>query len=349
MKKLSLLVCLLPFFSISQSYERSYESLSYMNYSISSSTEDYFLSIEAPLNERLKNEVKTMTVSSIEKGKEKFVRGYSFNDFGRITMAKTSCSEKTLSYVNDTLISETVHVWRKKITRQKHEYENAHLVKLERFVNDQLKGRYTLAYNSDGEIAQNKLETGRKLKKHYILRHTFNKDNQRTETVYVRNGKVTRRWKYDCKPEGELVDLDKKEELSSQCKYNEEFADGSYAVHRRTIEKGEQYLHISTFTKDSVFVSHEQYLNDTILVRRSIVDENRVQFEQFKKGKFTHGFIREKDDQGRILKHTSYNGAKRKESYSREYVYNEKGLVIETRFFRNGKETSLKRISYTYS
>ena len=348
MKKLGLLVCLLPFFSVSQKYERSYESLSSMNHSISTNMDNYFLSIEAPLSERVKHDVKTMTITLVNKGREKPVLEYQFNDFGRITMAKTSRSKKTLSYVSDTLISETILVRKKKVSRQKHAYENAQLVKLEKFVNDQLKGRYTIAYNGDGEIAENSFETGRKLQKNYVLRHTFNKDNQRTETVYMQNGKITRRWQYDCKSEGELVEVDKKEELSSRCKYNEDFADGSYIVYTRTIEKGKQYLHKSTYTKDSVFVSHEQFLNDSILVRRSTLNDGISLYEEFKNGKLKYGFVRKIDSKGRTLKHTAFNGSKRKETYSREYTYNDKGLVTETRVLHKGKEVSLKRIKYTY-
>lgn len=348
MKKQILLFCLLPFISTSQRYDRTYEGLNYLNYSISGNTEDYALSVEAPLNDRLRNDVRSMKVISIGKSEEELVRFYEFNSYGKVILVKTAYSEKTINYLNDTLVSESVLVRKKKTTTWKHDYKDSKLVRIERLENGQLKGRYSFEYNDIGEISQNSYDTGRDLKKNYLLKHTFDKDNVRTESVYTRNGKVARRWKYDCKPQGELTKMDKTEDLSSQCKYNEEFSDGSYIVYKRTIEKGKQFLHKSTFTKDSVFVSHEQFLNDTILVRKSVIDGQDLLYEFYEKGRFKHGFESKKDNEGRLLKRTLFNGPKRKESYSTEYTYNEKGMVSEMRSLRRGKEKSRKRISYTY-
>jgi hypothetical protein len=283
--------------------------------------------------------VKTFSIKKNGKKKEWYERRYDLS--GRLIQMKTD--DNTVNYkFSDTLLSEIQR------TTKKHEF-NTHItydsqsriVKVQSFKDKQLTTETNYVYFSEDQTSLVEKKIYGKKEKTYRLETDYdNLLKKATESRYVINGELRKRWTYSCDEKGKIQET--KVEQVSQCQYVSSNNDGSYINYTRTIEDGKDYLQEATYRKDSTIIEYKRFLHDSILVNHNTYSANKDVFEGYKKnGKRSYKLIEEKDKNGNIIKRIDCYKPTDKSIITTSSIYSEKNLIQEV-IYRDGSKVQFE-------
>lgn len=292
------------------------------------------------------NKVQSVRTYNLNKhGRKKSWYERTFDASGRLVSMKTEY-DKVQFVFTDTLLTE-IH----RVSKNKTKYDTkivydaeARITKFTLFKNGKQTEETNYAYfdQQKTSLVEKKL-FGRKTRIYRLETDYDELLKSASESRYIVNGELKKRWTYTCDQKGKLEE--KKIEEVTQCNYSATNNDGSYISYTRTIEDGKDVLQESTYSKDSVLIEYKCFLKDTILVSHAIHSKEKTVSEGFnKKGKRTYKFIRENDKNGNPVKYTNYYSRWDKHPATTLLVYAASDMVKEVTY-ANGSKV---QFDYTY-
>lgn len=345
------IVLLLPLFSFTQNPDPFYGDNNYLTLSGSMrmasgkqpfQPDFYFLPDFTP--EAYGISSTTVTIQ-YPKGSD-LIRTSVYNADGLLTSYRVNSYVSEYVY-KDTLLVEAIYTSKRHISKTVHTYSGDKRIMTQYFTDGKLTQEMTFIYNGDHCIKSTSVDyTGRK---HiYVLNHTLDElTGKITMATYFVDGKLRKKWDYSCNEKGVAANP-KVDAVSSYCTYNQENNDGSYSTYVRSIKNGDVYLTQTDFSADSTKIRSMEYLNDTILVRKSDYQGNKIATSHYnKKGKLEYTWENENNDQQHVVaqKLTDKNG---KVIYLQEYTYLESGLVASVVYTNSKSRKTTSSYNYTF-
>ncbi len=270
-----------------------------------------------------------------------------YNETGRLISFEKNNIKTVLTYVNDSILTE-INVTKKHPEKFTLTYENNQLVNSKKIVENKVAAELKMQYNSNGKMISRRYEFGKNLKKSEETKTFYSADGKVEKTQNFVNDELKTEYIYDCKEEGTEV---KKTpvETSTICKWTEERSDSSYTTYYRTIEKGKEMLWKTNYSKDSLFLSQYQYIDEDFLLSSNIKFDNTSLYSNFKKkGKLSYASysIYSKDHQ--MLENQSIYYGLNTYISSMSNEYDEKGSLLKTINTSNRKVKSTVEYNHIY-
>ncbi len=341
MKTILTLILLVPFCGFSRNYSDD-EVLNYLKWG-----SEYVIgyqwqsSVYAYTDAKVVKKNKVHTIISYEtkkSGKKKIETKKTFNEFGKLTQLVNG-DEITDFVFSEDLLTEIIRTKKGTIWRTECVYDDQQrVVSIRKKKNEKLLTETTYLYfeGLKTTVVEQKNFDG----KEKVYRYETDYDGvlkRPTESRYLINGKLDKKWTYSCDEKGKVEKSDVDE--VTQCSYTAANNDGSYVVFSRTIEDNEIYLQETTFNKDSVFIEYKRFYNDSILVSHQVKVGNTSTYEAFKKnGKFVSKSISEYDERGNYVNYMYYNKHSKVIS-SMKAKYMDNDLVQEVTYRRGSGMT----------
>jgi hypothetical protein len=279
-----------------------------------------------------------------KKGKKKVWYERTFDLSGRLIQMKTDYN--TIDYqFTDTLLSEINRVTKKHTFNTKIGYDSqSRIASIQSFKDKKLTSETRYIYFSADKASLVEKKIYGKKEKTYRLETDYDDLLKKaTESRYVVNGELKKRWTYSCDEKGK-IQQSKLDEVT-QCQYFGSNNDGSYISYTRTIEDGKDYLQEIAFNKDSVMISYKRFLNDSILVNYNTYSKEKDVFVAYKKnGKRSYKLIQEKDKNGNITRHIDCYKSTDKSIITTTLFYSENNLIQEVTY-QSGRKVQFE---YTY-
>lgn len=177
------------------------------------------------------------------------------------------------------------------------------------------------------------------------LTQSYYEDGSRKSTVFRKKGKIKHEWKYDCKPEGELVNVKKKDQ-STICVKEEKDSEGNRVVWTNEFnEKGNLTKIKRTYSADSILVKSETYDLKGNLKRSLAKNETGgFKFLSFnKKGEIASHYEYFFNDQKQEVKYVSRY---RRYEYTRINKYDNSLKTLEVSI--SNRSTSVYELDYEF-
>ena len=291
------------------------------------------------------NKVRTVKAFNItKKGHKKDWYERTYDVSGRLVRMKTEYG--TVNYkLMDTLLSEIHNTTKKYVFKTLISYDSeSRITKIQSFKDEKLTAETNYIYFNGNQASLVEKKIFGKKEKTYRLETDYdNLLKKATETRYVINGALKKRWTYSCDEKGKIRET--KVEEVTQCQYYSSNNDGSYISYMRTIEDGKDYLQETSFNKDSVLTEYKRFLHDSILVNHNTYSKERDVFEGYStKGKRNYKLIEEKDQNGNIVKRMDLYKRSDKHTITTTSGYSEKNLIREVTY-NDGRKVQFE---YTY-
>ncbi len=302
----------------------------------------YYGSKPAIMKQNKVSVVKSFTLNKQGKKKIWYQRTYDLS--GRLIQMKTD--DNTVNYkFTDTLLSEIQRITKKHTFNTKIGYDSqSRIVKIQSFKDEKPDSETNYIYFSgdNASLIEKKL-FGKKEKTYRLETDYDNLLKKATESRYIINGELKKRWTYTCDEKGKIQETTVDE--ITQCQYVGSNNDGSYINYTRTIEDGKDYLQETYFTKDSVIVEYKRFLHDSILVNHNTYSKDKDVFEGYKKnGNRSYKLIEEKDKNGNIIRHTDCYKKTDRSMITTSLLYSENNLIQEVTY-QSGRKVQFE---YTY-
>lgn len=276
----------------------------------------------------------------------------TYNNQGRTTslMIKKSNYKLLLSYCKDSLIEKMTEIIKSDTTITQFNYDNENkfngLICLK---NGKIKTKVIITKNNENQITNRLTLYGKNLKKSTEMVYIY-EGKDLIKSQYFRNKKLIHEWNYDCKPEGEIVNL-KKTEQNTICSWKEEIAGGGYISYSRItdIEDPEKiYLNKFYFSADSVNYKTETFYKEKILIYRTEKNETTERISRYSnKGKPTFSNIYLYKD-NLISNSTSIVHRRKCTVFSTDFQYNSKNLMTSSLSINNNRIKYSTEIDYQY-
>ncbi|WP_341900658.1 hypothetical protein [Fluviicola taffensis] len=291
------------------------------------------------------NKVRVVKSFAVNKyGKKKGWYERTFDLSGRLIQMKSDGN--TVNYkFTDTLLSEIQRITKKHTFNTKIGYDSqSRIVIIQSFKDEQLNAETRYVYfNGDLASLVEKKIYGKKEKTYRLETDYDDLLKKATESRYVINGELKKRWVYSCDEKGKIQES-KLDEVK-QCQYYGSNNDGSYISYTRTIEDGKDYLQEIAFNKDSVMTGYKRFLHDSILVNHNTYSKEKDVFEAYKKnGKRSYKLIQEKDKNGNIIRHIDCYKSTDKTIITTTLLYSNSNLIQEVTY-QSGRKVQFE---YTY-
>lgn len=291
------------------------------------------------------NKVGTVKAFSItKKGHKKDWYERTYNLSGKLVQMKTEYS--TINYkFTDSLLTEVQNTTKKHAYHTLISYDSeSRIIKIQSFTNKKLTTETNYVYFNGNQTSLVEKKIFGKKEKTYRLETDYdNLLKKATETRYVINGELKKRWTYSCDEKGKVQET--KIEEVTQCQYYSSNNDGSYISYVRTIEDGKDYLQETSFSKDSVLTEYKRFLHDSILVNHNTYSKSKDVFQAYRKnGKRSYKLIEEKDDKGNTVRRVDCYKPTDKALIITSYDYSENNLIREVTY-NNGRKV---QFGYTY-
>jgi len=274
-----LLVLTISSLSFSQKDMTKITKGSFSSWSSIYSYTDYQLQTILHEKDKLKkNKVKSRTITSYSGGKQ-YKSLQNFDTEGRIIEIKRTNKTKvnTINYTYDT----NGNIIKILTTNPKQQHwpsvfkydDKGRLIERESY---NYKGEYNgikMTYNLFDKISLQEIFEKDKSKPTKSLEHTFYDGGEKKSTIYKEKGVIKYVWNYDCKPEGELLNV-KHKDLSTICIKEEIDPNGNRIVWNREFnQKGELTKTKTTFKSDSIWVRMDTYNQAGKLIKESFKTE----------------------------------------------------------------------------
>lgn len=291
------------------------------------------------------NKVGTVKAFNItKKGHKKDWYERTYDVSGRLIRMKTEYGTVNYKFM-DTLLSEIHNTTKKYAFKTLISYDSeSRITKIQSFKDEKLTSETNYVYFNGNQASLVEKKIFGKKEKTYRLETDYdNLLKKATETRYVINGELKKRWTYSCDEKGQVQET--KIEEVTQCQYYSSNNDGSYISYMRTIEGGKDYLQETSFSKDSVLTEYKRFLHDSILVNHNTYSKEKDVFEGYsKKGKRSYRLIEEKDHFGNIVKRVDLYKRSDKHTITTTSSYSEKNLIREVTY-NDGRKVHFE---YTY-
>lgn len=344
MKRLTILLAVLPFFNYAQTEKYDY-NLFQLNRLEKSKYEDPLAYEGRMLNTIKGKEVTSITKTVQHKNKYKaYTTRYELNAAQKTTrIVYHDGKEMNFTYLYDTLIASVTRPQKKKFYNTNYSYNtDGELLLRESFLDNQLKSRTVLQYNNNGDVLFASMESPSK-NRNYTMKYEYN-DEKLVHQRYMKNEKVLKEWDFSCKPEGEEI---KQDNLSNVCIYTEESNDGSFIVYNRKMSNDKTVLTKSYFKADSSWIKAEIFGNNDVLLSFNERIGNQFHYTRYtEKGKIEYQSITTFNDNKQIVSIKTIRKGNPKKSTTLESTYDENGLLTkETSTYRNKIQ---RQTSYQY-
>ena len=289
----------------------------------------------------------TVATKKDNKGKTTATSTCIFNESGRLISYETKKSKTELSYLNDSILTE-INVTKKHPEKYTITYENDQLVNSKKIVDTKVVSELKMTYNSKGKITSRRYEFGKNLKKSEETKTFYNPEGKVEKTQNFINNILKSEYIYDCKAEGEEINPESVK-TTTICKWTEERSDKSYTIYSRSIEKEREILWETNFSKDSIFLSQFQYLNDTTLLSKNIKFENTSSFAYYREnGKLNNSSLDIYSTKNKLLESQHINYRIHPFIYTESNEYDEKGSLLKTTKTSNRKVNSTVEYKHIY-
>nr|WP_294859119.1 hypothetical protein [uncultured Fluviicola sp.] len=291
------------------------------------------------------NKVKVVKSFSVNKhGSKKVWYERTFDLSGRLIQMKTDYN--TVNYkFTDTLLSEIQRITKNHTFNTRIGYDSqSRIITIRSFKDEKLNAETRYVYFSGDLTSLVEKKTYGKKEKIYRLETDYDDLLKKaTESRYVINGELKKRWIYRCDEKGKIQES--KSDEVTQCQYYGSNNDGSYTNYTRTIENGKDYLQEITFDKDSVMTGYKRFLHDSILVNHNTYSKEKDVYEAYRKnGKRSYKLIREKDKNGNTIRHIDCYKPRDKAIITTSFIYSESNLIQEVTY-QSGRKVQFE---YTY-
>jgi hypothetical protein len=312
------------------------------------------IDLQANQLQKEKDQLKKNNILSREKthynhGK-KYVTTQTFNTNGQITeisrLVKGKASIIKYSYDSDdkmTLVESINSKGEKWVS--KYLYDTKRQIIERETINH--KGKYNgvkIKYNLDGKIVSKAIYKEDRLNSIKSLEYTFYEDGSKKSTIFKAKGKVKYEWHFDCKAEGELLNVKNKDQ-STICIKEETEPNGNKIVWTREFnEKGALTKTKKAFKNDRIWVDTQVFdENDQLLNQTSLKTDGGHTSVQYKKGKQISSyetFVNKNNQQTKSI--STY-----KKSYSTHlYKYANSIKTLEVRMYN--RQTYVDEYIYTF-
>lgn len=285
-----------------------------------------------------REEIKLKQTNFTYKNKKNKVEGegyFVYNEKGRIAEVKNKKSNKYLVYENDSLLTNYVEV-SKKSESLNYSYQKGHFTGFQKYKNGKLISELIITYNEKGKITSRLTKKGKNLKKSSEQKTFYYPDGKIQKSQTFINGKLKREYVYECKPEGEIVNV-KKVDNTSVCTWKDERNDGSYINYTRYTEEKETYLWKGTFDKDSNLIMSERFLDDTVKVYSFEKTKNSETTSNYnKKGVLTY-YTKSVFNDAHLLIERENRYGKKSKLYKSVNEYDEKNMLVKTTNYQADK------------
>jgi YD repeat-containing protein len=204
------------------------------------------------------------------------------------------------------------------------------------------KGEYSgfkSGYNNDGKILFQEIYKKSKTIPVQSLFYDYYEGGSKKSTTYKKKGKVKYVWNYDCKPEGELINV-KNKAASTICIKEELDKDGNRVVWERTFnDKGKLTKVQKVFRIDSTIISKKVFNPDDRLTSETTYqyfdDKEQTEIENVIYPKDGESYMNYKKLNKFNGSFTTYYNEKGEVNSTSEYLVNTDGQVIKSE--RTGK------------
>lgn len=294
------------------------------------------------------NGVKTRQKMSYSRGKN-YQTNQTFDREGRIshTSRKVKKGENTKEYIYDNggnISNVTYRSYKGRKSSAQFEYDGNNNVLSRETIN--YKGNYFAAkytFNAKGKIVAQLIFEKDKISPLYSLEHTYYENGSKKTETYKKKGKVVYVWNYDCKPEGELINV-KNKDNSTICIKEEVGTDGNRVIWKRDFDdKGKLVKTKTTYDRDSVLIERKTFTqSDRILSHMTNKKEGGMKTLYYdKKSRETSSyetFVNEDTQLKKIVR-------KGKWGYTYLYSYDNKLKSSDIRIYKQNTYVE----EYTYS
>lgn len=206
---------------------------------------------------------------------------------------------------------------------------------------------HTYQYDASGNLTFHKVYNEKnQTEPLHVLEYAYWEDGSKKTTTYRKKGKVKYVWNFDCKPEGELLGVKKKDE-SMICILEELDVDGNRVVWKREFdEKGNLIKTKTVYGSDSLALSRMIYDSDDRLIYEYQTAENgnkyRVSYD--KKGNVSRRTDWEYNSDQKLTKVMRSD----KKGTSQLMLYSYEGDLETTEVRVYKRSTYIKETDYTF-
>lgn len=212
----------------------------------------------------------------------KVITHQEFDNEGRVTLIERKSKKKTstIKYTYNELgsLSDILSInYKNETWKTKYLYDSENRLIERKTINN--KGEYSgfkSAYNLKGKVLFQKIY--KKDQDHPInsLEYTYYEGGSKKSTVYSEKGKIKHEWNYDCKAEGELINV-KNKDKSTICIKEEIDAIGNRIVWNRAFnENGELTKTKTIFDSDSLILSEKVFNTEDRLTAETVYKYNKL-------------------------------------------------------------------------
>lgn len=195
-----------------------------------------------------------------------------------------------------------------------------------------------VAYNEHGKLSYRKIYEKDTVNPKRELVYAYYDNGDKKETNYYEKGKLKHTWKFECKPEGELINV-KEKDATKFCLLEDLDENGNRVVWERKFdEKGRLTKVRTVYSPDSLIIMKQRYVGTDRLVyeRVNTFDEAN---------NYAGSTVTTYDKKGEAF--LSSKSTYSKEKGSRTVYYDKKGEISYTSFYlmnENGKPLKIQGI-----
>jgi hypothetical protein len=220
---------------------------------------------------------------------------------------------------------------------------------------NRFSGKTQVTYNEKGKQS-NVVQRGKKNKVLHSYTYYYYPDGQIKQTVLSgRKGKIIRVTDYSCDETGKTTK--KMKDTARVCSVKSYLPDGSIITTTQSFNyRGVPYKTVEIRNAANLLLEYDLYigikeeLHYTNLYTYNGAARVKYEFKDFSKKRHFYSETTEYDMKGRIIKNESVKMVSRsgKETWRREYEYNEKGMIMQEKAYKNGTLKSEALFRYTY-
>lgn len=244
---------------------------------------------------------------------------FEFNSFGKktlieITNSKGETSSELYTYTKDSLVKTHIKKYfNDKTTTTTYTYRDKKVISKETYGNKGTFVAFKVKYNENGSVQLKEYFQKDTTQSKKSLAYDYYESGSKKTITYIEKSKIKYVWNYDCKPEGELVDVKNKsnsticikeemDESGNRIVWTREFDEnGSLIKTRSTFNEKNQILNIQRFRENGTIASEFAYKEnggtrsksfneegDETIQRETFVDENKQLVKSYHAGKYGH-------------------------------------------------------------
>lgn len=296
-----------------------------------------------------KNSVKSREKIRYYKGKPFSTIEY-FNEEGKVVQTERTSkngnkSTSSLTYTESGKLDQVEgRNYKDRTWKTTYLYDSKdRLIATESINTKQVYSKSEVGYNELDKISYRRLFDKKTDTPKKELSYTYHENGDKKETNYYEKGKLKHTWKFECKPEGELINV-KEKDATKFCLIQDIDENGNGVIWERKFdEKGRLTKEKTVYTPDTLILLRQRFIGTDKLVYEKVNtfdDENQYV-----------GSISKTFDKKLGLRLYSKTTFSKKKGTKTEH-YNKKGELKYTKLYlsgSNGKPIKTQRIGKTWN